>query len=184
MRIIVSPPPPRAISLDSRVRWFRRTTPEPGARPPRRTRCRPPGRHRTDDAAPTPPHGDTALPYRVRRPAAAAPRRPPARPLPPRASARRSEATALAALLRASPGFLSAEALLEQVGDEHADPFTNTVAVTVGRLRRKLGSPPIITTVPTIGYRIDDTAPDRAEPRRSPRPRHALMRRRRRSGAR
>ncbi|WP_031003566.1 response regulator transcription factor [Streptomyces sp. NRRL F-5727] len=63
----------------------------------------------------------------------------------------------LAALLRASPGFLSAEALLEQVWDEHADPFTNTVAVTIGRLRRKLGTPPIITTVPTVGYRIDDT---------------------------
>jgi DNA-binding response OmpR family regulator len=63
----------------------------------------------------------------------------------------------LAALLRASPGFLSAEALLEQVWDEHADPFTNTVAVTVGRLRRKLGAPPVITTVPTVGYRIADS---------------------------
>jgi DNA-binding response OmpR family regulator len=62
----------------------------------------------------------------------------------------------LAALLRASPAFLSAEALLEQVWDEHADPFTNTVAVTVGRLRRKLGAPPVITTVPTVGYRIAD----------------------------
>ncbi|MFJ5884376.1 response regulator transcription factor [Kitasatospora cineracea] len=60
----------------------------------------------------------------------------------------------LAALLQASPGFLSTEALLEQVWDEHADPFTNTVAVTVGRLRRKLGDPPVITTVPTVGYRI------------------------------
>jgi DNA-binding response OmpR family regulator len=60
----------------------------------------------------------------------------------------------LAALLQASPGFLSTEALLEQVWDENADPFTNTVAVTVGRLRRKLGDPPVITTVPTVGYRI------------------------------
>jgi DNA-binding response OmpR family regulator len=60
----------------------------------------------------------------------------------------------LEALLRASPGFLSAERLLEQVWDEHADPFTNTVTVTVGRLRRKLGAPPIITTTPGIGYRI------------------------------
>ncbi len=60
----------------------------------------------------------------------------------------------LAALLQASPAYLSAEALLEQVWDEHADPFTNTVAVTVGRLRRKLGSPPVITTVPKVGYRI------------------------------
>ncbi|MFF2773901.1 response regulator transcription factor [Streptomyces sp. NPDC058052] len=64
----------------------------------------------------------------------------------------------LAALLRATPGFLSAEALLDQVWDEHADPFTNTVAVTIGRLRRKLGGPPVITTVPTVGYRIEDAA--------------------------
>jgi len=64
------------------------------------------------------------------------------------------EFAVLEALLRASPGFLSAEALLEQVWDENADPFTNTVTVTVGRLRRKLGSPPVITTTPGIGYRI------------------------------
>jgi DNA-binding response OmpR family regulator len=60
----------------------------------------------------------------------------------------------LEALLRASPGFLSAEELLEQVWDEHADPFTNTVTVTIGRLRRKLGAPPVIVTTPGIGYRI------------------------------
>ncbi|WP_431679432.1 response regulator transcription factor [Kitasatospora sp. KL5] len=62
----------------------------------------------------------------------------------------------LAALLQASPAFLSTEALLEQVWDEHADPFTNTVAVTIGRLRRKLGDPPVIATTPTVGYRIAD----------------------------
>ncbi len=60
----------------------------------------------------------------------------------------------LEALLRASPGFLSTETLLEQVWDENADPFTNTVTVTVGRLRRKLGDPPVIKTTPGIGYRI------------------------------
>jgi DNA-binding response OmpR family regulator len=60
----------------------------------------------------------------------------------------------LEALLRASPGYLSAEGLLEQVWDEHADPFTNTVTVTIGRLRRKLGAPPVITTTPGVGYRI------------------------------
>jgi DNA-binding response OmpR family regulator len=62
----------------------------------------------------------------------------------------------LEALLRARPGFLSAEELLEQVWDEHADPFTNTVTVTVGRLRRKLGDPPVVTTTPNVGYRIAD----------------------------
>lgn len=39
--------------------------------------------------------------------------------------------------------------------DENADPFTNTVTVTIGRLRRKLGGPPVITTTPGVGYRID-----------------------------
>ncbi|MBF8194076.1 response regulator transcription factor [Nonomuraea sp. K274] len=60
----------------------------------------------------------------------------------------------LEALLRAGPAHLSTEALLEQVWDENADPFTNTVTVTIGRLRRKLGDPPIITTTPGVGYRI------------------------------
>ncbi|GLY98472.1 response regulator transcription factor [Actinoplanes sp. NBRC 103695] len=64
------------------------------------------------------------------------------------------EFAVLEALLAASPGFLSAEALLDQVWDENADPFTNTVAVTVGRLRRKLGAPPVITTTPGVGYQI------------------------------
>ena len=64
----------------------------------------------------------------------------------------------LEALLRAGPAFLSAEDLLEQVWDEHADPFTNTVTVTIGRLRRKLGDPPVITTTPGVGYRIAERA--------------------------
>jgi DNA-binding response OmpR family regulator len=76
----------------------------------------------------------------------------------------------LEALLRARPGFLSAEDLLEQVWDEHADPFTNTVTVTVGRLRRKLGDPPVVTTTPNVGYRIADGRP--GVPRR-PAVRHA-----------
>jgi DNA-binding response OmpR family regulator len=64
----------------------------------------------------------------------------------------------LEALLHASPGYLSTENLLEQVWDENADPFTNTVTVTIGRLRRKLGSPPIISTTPGVGYRVADPA--------------------------
>jgi DNA-binding response OmpR family regulator len=60
----------------------------------------------------------------------------------------------LEALLCAIPGFLRAEDLLEQVWDEHADPFTNTVTVTIGRLRRKLGEPQVIATTPGVGYRI------------------------------
>ena len=62
----------------------------------------------------------------------------------------------LEALLRAAPAFLGAESLLEQVWDENADPFTNTVTVTIGRLRRKLGDPQVITTKAGVGYRIAD----------------------------
>jgi DNA-binding response OmpR family regulator len=64
------------------------------------------------------------------------------------------EFAVLEALLRASPGFLSAESLLDNVWDENADRFTNTVTVTVGRLRRKLGEPPVVTTTVGVGYRI------------------------------
>lgn len=63
---------------------------------------------------------------------------------------------ARARTLRAGPAFLRAEDLLEQVRDEHADPFTNTVTVTIGWLRHKLGDPPVITTKPGVGYRIVD----------------------------
>ncbi len=60
----------------------------------------------------------------------------------------------LQALMRAAPAPLSSEDLLERVLDEHADPFTKTVYVTVSRLRRKLGDPEIITNVARVGYRI------------------------------
>ncbi|HKG38102.1 MAG TPA: response regulator transcription factor [Conexibacter sp.] len=62
----------------------------------------------------------------------------------------------LEALLRAAPGRLSAEELLRAVWDENADPFTKTVQVTIGRLRRKLGPPDVIHTTPGVGYGIDD----------------------------
>ena len=64
----------------------------------------------------------------------------------------------LEALLRAAPAFLSTEELLEQVWDENADPFTNTVFNTLSRLRRKLGTPSLIETRPGVGYRITDSA--------------------------
>jgi DNA-binding response OmpR family regulator len=60
----------------------------------------------------------------------------------------------LEALMRTEHAVLSAEDLLEQVWDEHADPFTNTVLVTISRLRRKLGDPPAIETIANFGYRI------------------------------
>jgi two-component system response regulator VanR len=49
---------------------------------------------------------------------------------------------------------ISAERLLQQVWDENADPFSQTVKMTISRLRRKLGEPPIIHTSPAIGYRL------------------------------
>ena len=49
---------------------------------------------------------------------------------------------------------VSAEELLERVWDEAADPFTTTVKTTIGRLRAKLGEPPLIETVRESGYRI------------------------------
>jgi DNA-binding response OmpR family regulator len=60
----------------------------------------------------------------------------------------------LEVLLAAQGRVVSAEELLERVWDEMADPFTTTVKVTVSRLRRKLGDPPIIETVAQSGYRI------------------------------
>lgn len=64
------------------------------------------------------------------------------------------EFAVLEALMRAAPAALSTEVLLEQVWDEHTDPFTKTVQVTIGRLRRKLGDPYVIETIPGVGYRI------------------------------
>jgi DNA-binding response OmpR family regulator len=66
------------------------------------------------------------------------------------------ERAVLEALLKASPGALSAERLLEQAWDENVDPFTNTVRVTIVRLRRKLGQPDIIHTTPGLGYSITE----------------------------
>jgi DNA-binding response OmpR family regulator len=58
-------------------------------------------------------------------------------------------------LLAAGGRTVSAEELLERVWDEHADPFTNTVKVTISRLRAKLGDPPLIETVARAGYRLE-----------------------------
>jgi DNA-binding response OmpR family regulator len=66
----------------------------------------------------------------------------------------RKEFAVLAELLRAGGGVVSAEQLLEKAWDEHADPFTGVVRFTVMMLRRKLGQPPIIETIPGAGYRI------------------------------
>jgi DNA-binding response OmpR family regulator len=66
----------------------------------------------------------------------------------------RKEFGVLEVLVSADGAVVTAEQLLEQVWDEYADPFTNAVAVTVMRLRRKLGQPPLIETLIGGGYRI------------------------------
>ena len=72
------------------------------------------------------------------------------RPLP----VTRKELAVLEVLIRAGGTVVSPEQLLERAWDEHADPFTNTIRVTVMNLRRKLGDPPVIETVVGSGYRI------------------------------
>ena len=66
----------------------------------------------------------------------------------------RKELGVLEELLAADGAVVSAEALLERVWDEHADPFSRTVTVTVARLRGKLGEPDLIETVVGSGYRL------------------------------
>jgi DNA-binding response OmpR family regulator len=66
----------------------------------------------------------------------------------------RKEFAVLFELLRANGSIVSAEDLLERAWDENVDPFTNVVRVTVMKLRRKLGDPPVIETVAGVGYRI------------------------------
>ncbi|MFI7079605.1 response regulator transcription factor [Micromonospora sp. NPDC049903] len=59
-------------------------------------------------------------------------------------------------LMAAQGGVLSAETLLEKAWDANADPFTNTIRVTISNLRKRLGRPWIIQTVPGAGYRFGD----------------------------
>jgi DNA-binding response OmpR family regulator len=66
------------------------------------------------------------------------------------------EFAVLHVLMRHAGQVVSAETLLEQAWDEHADPFTNAVRVAVMTLRKKLGEPPLIHTVPRVGYRFGD----------------------------
>lgn len=68
------------------------------------------------------------------------------------------EFAVLELLLAAAGGVISAETLLEKAWDENADPFTNTVRVTVSNLRKNLGEPRLIHTVIGAGYRFG--APD------------------------
>ncbi|MBV9007045.1 MAG: response regulator transcription factor [Solirubrobacterales bacterium] len=82
----------------------------------------------------------------------------PARRLVTRAGApielARKEFAVLEALMTADGATVSAEELLERVWDEHIDPFTNVVRMTIMTLRRKLGEPQMVETVIGVGYRM------------------------------
>lgn len=66
----------------------------------------------------------------------------------------RKEFGILEMLIAADGALVSAEELLEHVWDADVDPFSNIVSVTITRLRRKLGAPPLIETVIGKGYRM------------------------------
>jgi DNA-binding response OmpR family regulator len=66
----------------------------------------------------------------------------------------RKEFAVLEELMRADGGVVSAEQLLEKAWDEQIDPFTNVVRFTMMNVRRKLGEPVVIETVPGVGYRL------------------------------
>lgn len=65
------------------------------------------------------------------------------------------EFAVLQLLMRADGGVVSAEELLEKAWDENANPFTSGVRVTISTLRKKLGRPWIVATIPGVGYRME-----------------------------
>ena len=66
------------------------------------------------------------------------------------------EFAVLEVLLAAAGSVVSSEELLVRVWDDATHPFTNTVRMTISRLRAKLGQPPLIETVTPVGYRIGE----------------------------
>ncbi len=66
----------------------------------------------------------------------------------------RRELGVLEALLLADGGIVTTRELLEQVWDPYLTPGTTAVKVAVYQLRKKLGQPPLIETVPRFGYRL------------------------------
>jgi two-component system response regulator VanR len=68
----------------------------------------------------------------------------------------RKQFAVLEVLMAAGGGVISAETLLEKAWDENADPFSNAVRITISALRKRLGDPWVIHTVPGVGYRIGE----------------------------
>jgi two-component system, OmpR family, response regulator VanR len=73
----------------------------------------------------------------------------------------RKQFAVLEVLVAAEGGVVSAEELLARAWDENADPFTNAVRITVSGLRKRLGEPWVIATVPGVGYRIEAAGGER-----------------------
>src|SRR4051795_7652593 len=67
----------------------------------------------------------------------------------------RKQFAVLEVLVAAEGGVVSAEELLRRAWDQNANPFTNAVRITVSALRKRLGEPWVIATVPGVVYRID-----------------------------
>lgn len=70
----------------------------------------------------------------------------------------RKQFAVLHVLMAAEGGVVSAEQLLERAWDENADPFTNAVRITISTLRKRLGEPWTIETIPGVGYRMSTDA--------------------------
>ncbi|WP_258725143.1 response regulator transcription factor [Cellulomonas sp. NS3] len=68
----------------------------------------------------------------------------------------RKQFAVLEVLVGAGGGVVSAEELLARAWDENADPFTNAVRITISDLRKRLGEPWVIHTVPGVGYRVGE----------------------------
>jgi len=66
----------------------------------------------------------------------------------------RKQLAVLEVLISARGGVISAETLLEKAWDENADPFSNAVRITISAVRKRLGDPWVIHTVPGVGYRM------------------------------
>jgi two-component system, OmpR family, response regulator VanR len=69
----------------------------------------------------------------------------------------RKQFAVLEVLMAARGGVISAETLLEKAWDENVDPFSNAVRITISALRKRLGDPWVIHTVPGVGYRIGES---------------------------
>src|SRR5437868_8693225 len=66
----------------------------------------------------------------------------------------KKEFAVLEELMRAEGAVVSQEDLLDKAWGENIDPFTNVVRVTMMTLRKKLGEPQVIETVPGVGYKL------------------------------